>query len=119
MPIFSWSPRNPAPNIEQPRLNIDGSLTDDDELAALARYIAESELRWARQTARIIVMEKEGRDTTRSERILRDLEETAAVLRQRQKCLELDARSRRLLAATRERLSRSRPHRPKSAGQAA
>jgi hypothetical protein len=103
MPVYSWfgwsrSGEKCAPVTES-------SPQDENQLETLARYIAESEQRWARQTARIAVMEEDGRDTSRSERVLRDLEETLAVFRQRHKCLELEDRSRRLLPAGRESLA--------------
>jgi hypothetical protein len=108
MPVFSWLRAGPQSEGEGRSADIAGSPPDND-LRMLANYIAETERRWARQTARVTLMEEEGRDISRSERVLRDLEETLAVLRQRHRTLELDARSHRLLAATRESLSRSRP----------
>jgi hypothetical protein len=111
MPVFSWLRDNPQDGGEQRSDDLSRS-PPDNELRTLANYIAETERRWALQTARVAIMEQEGRDTARSERVLRDLEATLAVLRQRHKTLDLDARSHRLLAVTRESLSR--PTSPKS-----
>jgi hypothetical protein len=85
---------------------------DDNPLETLTRYILESEERCARQAARVRRIEEEGRDSAQAEMLLRDLEETLSVLRQRQHCLQLEARSRRLLAVTREKLARSRARMP-------
>jgi hypothetical protein len=119
MPVFSWFGWSRSGQNEQRAPVSESSPPDENQLETLARYIAESEQRWARQTARIAVMEEDGRDTSRSERVLRDLEETLAVLRQRHKCLELEDRSRRLLAAGRESLARSRRRTPTSPQRAA
>ena len=102
MPAFSWFSGKGSSEGDPPDSGTTSPLPDDDPLGTLARYIADSEQRWTRQTARIILMKEEGRDTSRSERVLRDLEETLAVLRQRHKILELDARSERLMTAIRE-----------------
>ena len=88
----------------------------DDELQTVIRYIREGVERYAHQTDRVRRLEEEGRDAGQAQRALRDLEETLTILRQRHKCLALDARSRRLLAVSRQKLARgaARSHRPKS-----
>ena len=88
----------------------------DDELQTVTRYIREGVERYANQTARVRRLEEEGRDATQAQRALRDLEETLTILRQRHKCLALDARSRRLLAVSRQRLASvaARSRHPKS-----
>ena len=88
---------------------------EDDPLEGVIQNIAGIEARCALQADLLRKLNEEGRDTSTAERVLRDMEATLAVLRQRQLTLQLEARSRRLLAATRERLSRSRrpaPPRP-------
>jgi hypothetical protein len=77
----------------------------DQELQTVARYLREGTARCALAAERVRRLEAEGRDTSQAERALRDLEDTLAILRQRHQCLALDARSRRLLAVSRERLA--------------
>jgi hypothetical protein len=91
------------------------SPSQDDELQTVTRYILEGVERYAHQTARVRRLAQEGRDTSQAERALRDLEATLTILRQRHKCLALDARSRRLLALSREKLAwgGARSRRPK------
>jgi hypothetical protein len=77
----------------------------DDELRTVTQYLREGAERYAHQAARVRRLEEEGRDASQAQRALRDLEETLTILRQRHKCLALDARSRRLLAVSRQRLA--------------
>jgi hypothetical protein len=77
----------------------------DDELQTVTRYIREGVERYANQAERVRRLEEEGRDAAQAQRALRDLEETLTILRQRHKCLALDARSRRLLAVSRQKLA--------------
>jgi hypothetical protein len=81
----------------------------DDPLATVAGYIVKSEARYALMAARLRKIREEGRDASTVERALRDLEETLDLLRQRHWSLQIEARSRRLLTFTREKLSDSRP----------
>ena len=85
---------------------------EEDPLETVTRYITGIEARCAVQAGLLHKMKDDGRDTARVERVLQDLEATLSVLRERQRSLELEARSRRLLAASRERLSRMRQHAP-------
>jgi hypothetical protein len=81
----------------------------DDELKTVAKYILEGVERSAHIAARVRSLEGEGRDTSQAERAMKDLEATLVVLRQRHQCLSLEARSRRLLAALRQRTPAARP----------
>jgi hypothetical protein len=101
---FGWSLSERRPDDEETM----SSPPEDDPLEMVTRYITGIEARCALQAGLLRKLKEDGRDTARAERVLRDLEATLSVLRERQRSLELDARSRRLLAASRERLSRMR-----------